>query len=201
MQRWRGSQRRIGITGGIASGKSAAAKYLEEVKNLLVLDADIFAKEAVSPNKVTTKEIINRFGNEILIGKPAKEELNRKLLAKIIFENKQERIWLEKLIHPIVKIRFNQELKKNKNVETIVLVIPLLFEAKWTALSSEIWLIHCDQETQINRLMKRDMLTRTEAKKRISTQWPLNQKKRLSDKVIDNNHDLTNLHKSINELV
>ncbi len=201
MHRWRGSQRRIGITGGIATGKSAAAKYLKEVKKLLILDADVFAKEAISAKKDTIKKIINRFGKEILTGEFINQRLNRKKLAKIIFDNEGERIWLEQLIHPIVNARFKQELEKYKDRESLVLVIPLLFEANLTDICSEIWLINCDSEIQIQRLMRRDMLTRAEAQKRIRTQWPLNKKKALSDKIIDNNYTLKNLFENIEKLL
>ncbi len=185
--RWQGPQRRIGLTGGIASGKSSIGKFLKDVKKLPVLDADIYAHESLAPGKESTRKVINRYGNQILItDKSDKPKIDRKKLANIIFNNKVEREWLEEIIHPVVINRLHKELKINKDKQVIVLIIPLLFEANLTGLCSEIWIANCKLEQQIDRLRIRDHLTHEEAVKRINSQWPIKTKLKRADAVIDN---------------
>ena len=147
--RWHGLQRRIGITGGIASGKSSVGKFLKEVKGFPVLDADIYAHEALAPGTKSTMTVLKRYGNIVRENlNHEKPTINRSALSKIIFTNSTERIWIEKLIHPIVRERLANELEKQKNEPTIVLIIPLLFETKLNALCSEIWVVNCEEAKQ-----------------------------------------------------
>ncbi|KGG13338.1 MULTISPECIES: dephospho-CoA kinase [Prochlorococcus] len=201
MQKWKVSQRRIGITGSIASGKTSAGRYLEEKKNLIILDADLFSRQALAPGTISTKAVVKRYGSIILEKKSNLEIINRKKLGEIIFQNKQEKIWLESILHPIVEQRFNSELDKNKFSPTIVLIIPLLFEANLSYLCSEIWLVSCSKEKQIDRIINRDKVTREIAEQRISAQWSLEIKEKLSDKVILNNGSLSQLYKNVESLI
>ncbi len=188
MQRWHGQQRRIGITGGIASGKSSIGRFLKEVQGLPILDADIYAKEALNPGQPCSEKVIERYGKSITIQDSSiPQKINRSALAEKIFSSSIERIWLEQLIHPIVRNRFNQELMHLKSKPTVVLIIPLLFEANLHNICSEIWLIDCEPEQQIERLIKRDHLTQKQAIDRISAQWPIEVKRTLADLVIHNN--------------
>ena len=152
--RWNGNQRRIGITGGIASGKSSIAKYLAKAKNIPILDADIFAREALTENPQISQKVIDRYGNQItdLAAKDGKVQINRLALGEIIFSNKQEKKWIESLIHPFVKKRFNEELEKQISSPTLALVIPLLFEANLNNICSEVWLVYCTIKQQYARL-------------------------------------------------
>ena len=185
--RWHGSQRRIGITGGIASGKSSVGKFLKEVKGFPILDADVYAQEALAPGSKSTRSVLKRYGTRVQDHlKTEKPTINRSALSKIIFTNSQERIWLESLIHPIVRQQLEKELSKKKNEPVLVLIIPLLFEAKLSALCSEVWVVNCEQTQQLQRLMQRDRLTNNEAKLKIQAQWPLNQKIQLADVIINN---------------
>jgi len=196
-KRWKGNQRRIGITGGIASGKSTISNYLEQIKELPILDADIFAHEILTPGSKVSNTVIGHFGKKIILKNRLKEKvIDRAALAELIFSNKNDRFWLEELIHPIIKVRINKELQKLSNRKTIILVIPLLFEAKFTEICSEVWLAYCSLETQISRLMKRNKLSRKQAMKRINAQLPLEAKREFSDVIIDNNK-LQNLEKQI----
>ena len=158
--RWHGKQRRIGITGGIASGKSSVGKFLKEVKGFPILDADVYAQEALAPDTKLTKAILKKYGDVIRDHlEKEKPTINRSALSKIIFADLKERIWLEKLIHPVVQERLKQELNKRKQAPVLALIIPLLFEAKMTAFCSEVWVVNCDETQQFERLMKRDRLT------------------------------------------
>ena len=181
------SQKRIiGLTGGIATGKTTVANYLAQAYQLPVLDADIYAREAVDIGSPVLGRIIQRYGKDILL-KDNDGSLNRSKLGKIIFRDKQERLWLEGEIHPYVRNCFVKGLQQYLNQPKVVLVIPLLIEAKMTDLVTEIWVVACSEEKQLRRLIERDHLSSEESRARINTQLPLAKKIALADIVLDNN--------------
>ena len=190
--RWQGAQQRIGLTGGIASGKSSVARYLKAL-GMVVLDADLYAHETLQKGTQASEMVLERYGSQVETTPEFNTQqsggqrvINRRELGRIVFNNPEERQWLEQVIHPIVRVRFELELAKHPETATIVLMIPLLFEADLTELVSEIWLVHCLPEQQLERLRKRDGLSTTEAKARIAAQWPLSQKCEKADLVLDN---------------
>ena len=188
--RWQGAQRRIAITGGVACGKSSVGKYLQEIKALPTLDADIYAREALNPGENVTQKIINRYGKKILDStKSTEKSINRSALRKIIFNNADEKLWLESLIHPIVIKRLKEDLECEKDAPTIVLIIPLLFEARMTNLCTEIWVVSCNPEQQLERLLKRDHMTTDIAMAMVQSQWPIEQKRTLADVIINNSNE------------
>jgi len=188
--RWKGNQRRIGITGGIASGKTIIGNFLFESKQWPILDADLYAHEALKPDSQISKQILLRYGNKI-IQKSTKnyQIINRKALAKIIFQSNVEKIWLEELIHPFVNKRIEEKLEKLKSNSVIILIIPLLFEKNYTNLCSEIVYIDCSRKKQIERLQKRDQISIEEANQRIVNQWDNSFKKQFADLIIANSSD------------
>ena len=186
----------IGLTGGIATGKTTVSNYLAQHHNLPVLDADVYAKEAVSQNSSILKEIFARYGDRV---KLADGNLNRAVLGDIIFTDAAEKLWLEGKIHPVVRDRFIQELKQLDN-RIIVLAIPLLFEANLTHLVTEIWVVTCDRNTQLYRLQQRNNLTLQQAQNRIKSQLPLVEKVAQADVVIENNSTLEALYQECDRL-
>ncbi len=186
-KRWNGFQRRIGLTGGIATGKSTIGLFLKENKKLPLIDADELARKALQPGKASTSAVIQRYGKSIITHIDNKITINRLALSKIIYSDHNEKQWLEKLIHPIVIEEIIEELFTHKNAPIVILMIPLLFEAQLTYLCSEIWLVDCDHDEQIKRLMKRDGINKIEACKKIESQLPQLKKRELSDFIIDNN--------------
>ncbi len=185
--RWQGEQRRIGITGGIASGKSSVGEFLQEVKKIPILDADVFAREALAPGQPSTISILDRYGDLVKAQTTTnKPSINRAALSEIIFTDPDERFWIEQLVHPIVQKRLNQALDSKKQFPIIALIIPLLFEADFTSLCSEIWVVCCTKMQQYKRLIKRDKVSAYAAKQRIESQWSLTKKSHLADVVIDN---------------
>ena len=190
--RWQGTQQRIGLTGGIASGKSSVARYLKDL-GMVVLDADLYAHEALQPGTQASARVLERYGSQIETTPEWDSErsggqrtINRRELGRIVFNNLEERRWLERMIHPVVRARFDLELEQHPQTATIVLMIPLLFEADLTELVSEIWLVHCLPAQQLERLRQRDGLSTAEAKTRIAAQWPLSQKCEQADLILDN---------------
>ena len=175
-------QRRIGLTGGIASGKSSAGKLLQEKHRLAVLDADRYARAALAPGTTASQAVLNRYGKKVFCG----DHLDRKALGEIVFNNPNERLWLEQLVHPVVNQMMDQEIIRLADAKAIVLMIPLLFETGLDSLCTEIWLVDCDEKQQIERLITRDNCTNQQALARINAQWPLARKRLLADRVINN---------------
>jgi len=179
--------RRIGLTGGIASGKSSAARWLER-RGLPVLDADHYAREALAADTPGARAVVGRYGSAVLAPEtpPGTAMIDRAALGRIVFADGRERRWLEQLVHPMVRARFDRELQRLATAPVVVLMIPLLFEAGLEGLCSEIWLVDCKEEQQLQRLMARDGLSHSEASARIAAQWPLARKRELADVLIDN---------------
>ncbi len=180
------AQRRIGLTGGIATGKSSAARLLEQRHGLPVLDADLYARQALEPGQPGTQAVLQRFGTGVVSSSGV---VDRRALGAIVFSNPDQRRWLEQLVHPIVRQRFDQELMRLDTKPAVVLMIPLLFESGLEALCSETWLVDCDESQQLQRLMARDQLSAAEAQARVNAQWPLAKKRPLADVLISNRSD------------
>ena len=190
------NQRLIGLTGGIATGKTTVSNYLRDRYGFPILDADLYAKEAVSIDSPIFQKIVQRYGSDIRL---ENRELNRTKLGDIIFNNTDEKVWLEAQIHPYVRKRFQEGIDSLNN-QIIVLSIPLLIEANLTHLVSEIWVVSCDYEQQIERLQQRNHLTEQQAIARIKNQLPLAEKIARADVVLDNSDGLDFLHQQIDQI-
>ena len=201
LQKLKHNQRRIGLTGGIASGKSTITSYIREHKKVPILDADNLSRELIKPNTIGYKKILEYFGNKIIEKKTSDNAINRKLLKNIIFENENYRKWIEKLLHPLIKEKMIEECSKFKNNQTILLEIPLLFEAKFEDICTEIWLVDCPKEVQLKRLVKRDNITKKQAFKIINLQSNFHEKKNLCDVILDNSNDQNQWINKIGELI
>jgi len=195
--RWTGTQRRIGLTGGIASGKSTLARWLAQHK-LPVLDADTYARDALAPGTIATQTILERFGETVRAQGHSSglTVIDRGALGQIVFQDPEERRWLEELVHPLVRQRFEAELANLAAEPAVVLMIPLLFEAGLEGLCSEIWLVDCEPEQQLERLIKRDQLSEADARSRINAQWPMERKRGLADQLIQNKLGQNELERS-----
>lgn len=189
----RPAQRRIGLTGGIATGKSTVGALLA-ARGLPVLDADQFAREALAPGSAGARKVLAHFGERVrATGEPPQPAIDRGALGRIVFADAAERRWLEQLVHPLVRARFAAELERLRQDPVVVLMIPLLFEAGLEGLCSEAWLVDCGEQQQLQRLMGREGLEEAEARRRIGAQWPLARKRTLADVVIDNRGDRAQL--------
>jgi len=186
-------QRLIGLTGSIGTGKTTVSNYLANRYHLPVLDADIYAREAVQPGSPVLSKICDRYGLNVLLPDCT---LNRKRLGEIVFNNSTERQWLEQQIHPYVRDRFQSELD-TLVAPLVVLVVPLLFEAGMTDLVTEIWVVSCSPEQQLNRMMERDRLSLEQAQARLNSQLPIQDKIARADVVLDNSSTLETLLKQV----
>ncbi len=202
LQKSKSRQRRIGLTGGIASGKSTITNYIRKHKNIPILDADNLSRELIKPNTYGYKKILDYFGNKIIDNQNNSEKLiNRKLLRNIIFKNSESKEWIEKLLHPLIKEKMIEECSQYKNNETIILVIPLLFEAKFEDICTEIWLVKCPKELQKKRLITRDNISEKEAYESINLQLSFEEKRKFSDIILDNSDDQNKWIDTIRELL
>ena len=194
-------QRRIGLTGGIASGKSTITDYIKTIKKIPILDADNLSRELIKPNTIGYKKILDNFGNQIIDKYSSEKQINRKLLKKIIFKDEKNREWINKLLHPLIKEKMIKECNQYKDNKVILLVVPLLFEAKFEDLCTEIWLVKCTEEEQIKRLVKRDKISKQEACTIIKFQMNFEAKTKLSDVILDNSDKTNQWINKIKELI
>ena len=202
LQKSKNNQRRIGLTGGIASGKTTITNYIRKHKNVPILDADNLSRELIKPNTYGYRKILDYFGNKIIDQKNNSERsINRKLLRNIIFKHSESKEWIEKLLHPLIKEKMIEECSQYKNNQTIVLVIPLLFEAKFEDICTEIWLVKCPKEIQKKRLIKRDKISEKEACDSINLQLSFEEKRKFSDIILDNSDDQNKWINTIKELL
>jgi len=185
----------IGLTGGIGSGKSAAAKILKEL-GLKVIDLDQITHKLMRPGELGYIEIKKQFGEKYIDTKGA---IDRKLLREEIFSSFDLKKIIESILHPIIFEECNKQLNILKHEKYIVLVIPLLFETKnYISLIDESLLIDCDLETQIERVIKRDNVSKALANRIIKNQMNRQEKQSLADKVILNDGNINHLKTQLN---
>ena len=174
----------IGITGGIASGKSTVTNFLRQ-KGFEVVDADALVHQLQKPDGRLYQILVEHFGEKVLL---EDGKLNRPLLASLIFSNSEEREWSKETQGQIIREELGFVRDKLAQTEDLFFMdIPLLFEQEYASWFDETWLVYVSRDTQLDRLMKRDYLTIEDAQIRLASQWPLEEKKRLASHILDNN--------------
>lgn len=191
-------RRIIGLTGGIATGKSTATDYIAQKHQLPVLDADVYSRLAVAKGSEILAAIALRYGPAILMPDGT---LNRSQLGQIIFSKTAEKSWIEQQIHPFVRTQFRETTASFPPDQTLVYSIPLLFEASLTHLVTETWVITCHPAQQKQRLMRRNQLSNKDAQLRIDAQMSLAEKCKLADHILDNTGSSERLFAQIDALL
>ncbi|WP_079475776.1 dephospho-CoA kinase [Marinococcus halophilus] len=189
----------IGLTGGIASGKSLVADTLRE-QGLPVIDADVISREVVEPGEPALEQIIEHFGPEIL---QLDGTLDRKKLGSVIFNDTEKRQVLNQIIHPAVRQRMmtkRDNLVREGN-EHVVLDIPLLLENNLNFLVDRVIVVYVNESIQKQRLIDRDGRGEEDAAARIKSQMPLEEKRHLADAVVDNSGTEKETKNQVNELL
>ncbi|KXZ13668.1 dephospho-CoA kinase [Bacillus nakamurai] len=189
----------IGLTGGIASGKSTVARMLID-KGITVIDADIIAKQAVEKGMPAYRQIIEAFGKEILL---ENGELDRRKLGSIVFTNEQKRLMLNNIVHPAVRAEMMKQRDEavSRHEPFVVLDIPLLYESELEYLVDKVIVVTVTKETQLKRLMERNSLTEEEALSRITSQMPLADKTKRADNVIDNSGSVEKTKQQLDDIL
>ncbi|MGE8206346.1 dephospho-CoA kinase [Heyndrickxia sp. NPDC080065] len=189
----------LGLTGGISSGKSTVSNMLS-AKGYTIIDADIAAREVVNIGESAYHQIVEAFGEDILL---EDKSLNRKKLGGIVFHDTEKRLLLNSIVHPAVRSYMLHKKEEAIAVgkKTVIMDIPLLFESKLTYMVDRTILVYVDQMVQLQRLMNRDQLSKEEALARMNAQMPLEEKIKLSDAVIDNNQDIDKTKKQLENII
>lgn len=188
----------IGLTGGIASGKSTVAKMLEE-KGAYLLDADKLAREVVEPDQPAWQDIVDWLGQSILL---PDRSIDREKLANLVFKDKKKLEKLNKIVHPRVGRRFaglSEEIKSKNPGAILVHDIPLLIEAGMHERVDHILLVYVPREVQIARLQQRNGLSRRDAELRLKSQMPLEEKRKQAHTVIDNSGSLAETARQVDQ--
>lgn len=175
----------IGLTGGIASGKSTVSRILKDL-GAVIIDADETAHSVIEPNKPAWRDIVQNFGEGIL---NPDMTINRDKLGEIVFQNPEQLDRLNHITHPRImeSLKDNfQRIKTNSPNAIVVLEVPLLYETFMDRMCDKVWVVWVDRETQIKRLIGRNNYSEEEAIRRIDSQIPLDEKARRADLVIDN---------------
>jgi len=188
----------IGLTGGIASGKSTVADLIA-TRCIPVIDADQLSRDVVLPGTEALSRITEVFGGKVL---NQDGTLDRKALSDIIFADPGARITLEGILHPAIRKLAESRLAelREKGEPVALYVAPLLIEAGAVDRVDEIWVVHVDTGTQLERLQKRDGISREDALKRLSSQMPMEEKRKLGRVVIENSGTLEELKTRVDEL-
>ena len=174
----------IGITGGIASGKSTVTNFLRQ-KGFEVVDADALVHQLQKPCGRLYQILVEHFGEKVLL---EDGELNRPLLASLIFSNSEEREWSKLTQGQIIREELGSLRDKLAQTEDVFFMdIPLLFEQDYASWFDETWLVYVSRDTQLDRLMNRDQLSKESAETRLASQWPLEEKKKFATYILDNN--------------
>ena len=174
----------IGITGGIASGKSTVTEFLRQ-KGFQVVDADAVVRQLQKPGRRLYQVLVVHFGEKILL---ENGELNRPLLASLIFSNPEEQEWSKRTQGEIIREELAALRNQLAQTEALFFMdIPLLFEQNYASWFDETWLVYVNRDVQLERLMKRDQISKEAAETRLNSQWPLERKISLSSHSLDNN--------------
>ncbi len=189
----------VGLTGGIASGKSTVAAILKQL-GAAVINADELSREVVQPERDAWKEIVKTFGADIL---QQDKTLDRKKLRTIVFDNPEARKKLEAIIHPKVRALAEERIRELAAAGRSIIVyeVPLLFEGQLPHWLRPVILVACDINTQKKRLRDRDHLTATEAQRHIGAQMSLEEKRKLADYVIENTGSLEDLKQEVKSVL
>lgn len=185
----------IGLTGGIASGKSTVAKIFNDL-GIAIIDADIAARKVVQKNTPGLNAIIERYGQSILL---EGYQLDRTKLGEIIFSDESERLWLNGLLHPMIR-QWMQDQNTKVTSAYIINMIPLLIESNLMSTIDKLIVVDVPVETQIQRLIERDNCPRSHAEKILSSQTSRADRLSHADYVIDNTEDILYLEKSVKKL-
>jgi len=189
----------LGVTGGIASGKTVVAEMIEEL-GARTIDFDVLSRTVVEPGKPAWTEIVACFGEHILHND---RSIDRKQLADLVFENKQKREQLERLVHPRIAEEFAALVAEYTCHEpecVIQAVVPLLFETNMEHVFDRVLVVYAPKEVQIERVMERNSIDRQSAVTMLASQWPIEKKKDLGDFVVDNSGSLDQTRAQIEDV-
>jgi dephospho-CoA kinase len=189
--------RLIGLTGGIATGKSTVARMLVD-RGAVVIDADLLAREVVEPGEPALEEIATEFGRGVL---DSGGRLDRAALGEVVFADPQRRRRLEAITHPRITALMQQRIAAalQSYAPLVVVDIPLLFENRRDSWMEGVMLVYADTSTQLRRMRERDGFSEDEARRRIAAQMAVDEKRRMATWVIDNGASVDDTRRQVDE--
>ena len=188
--------KRIVITGGIATGKSTASALLREA-GYPVIDADVIARGLLDPKEAAYREVVDTFGQNIV---QSDGSIDRKKLGAIVFSDAKQRERLNRITHPRVAERIDEELTALQDEPLVFLDIPLYYETEGLP-SFPVWLIYIPEDCQLARLMKRDGLSEEQARARMASQMGIEEKRKRAQRIVDNSKDIGALARALQQAV
>lgn len=188
----------IGLTGGIGTGKSEAARHLTSLGAKLI-DADSVGHEAYQPNAEAWRRVVETFGDEVL---EPNNQIDRRKLGALVFSNPEQLKRLNAIMHPLMAGMVQDRIDgfRSSGAEVVVVEAALLFEAGWDSLVQEVWVTDSSTELVVERLAKRSGMSEEDARRRVDSQMSREERLERADFVIDNSTDVTSMHAAVNEL-
>lgn len=185
----------IGLTGGIASGKTTISDLFSALK-IPIVDTDIISRSLLDKNQPGYEKVLNKLGDQVLL---ENGDINRRMLRELVFNDSELKQWLEGMMHPLIYQTAFDQVNQHTAAPYVVLVVPLLFESKFTSLIDRALVVDCSRESQLRRLVERDHIDETLANKMLDQQWSNAERLALANDVILNNGS-ENLQHQINYL-
>lgn len=186
----------VGLTGGIASGKSTVSNLFSE-HGVPVIDTDVISRQLLQPGESAYRQVCDRFGDKILA---ADGKIDRAALRRIVFSDPQQKKWLETMLHPLIYQRSHDAIVRHSTADYVLLVVPLLFETNFQSLVDRILVVDCPAEQQIQRLMKRDNIDEQLARSMLAQQLSNEQRIARAHDIIDNRGDNADLRTQVDAL-
>ncbi|MGL6314729.1 dephospho-CoA kinase [Vibrio sp. WXL103] len=186
----------VGLTGGIASGKTTVADLFHQHFNIDIIDADIIARQVVEPNTQGLAAIVARFGDKIL---HADGTLDRRQLREIVFSSAEQKAWLDQALHPLIRQEMAYQITKAQS-DYVLLVIPLMVEGGLQSMADCVLVVDVDEETQLQRTMARDGVSREQALNIVNSQANRQERLAIADEIIKNNSNPNSLLPQVEKL-
>ncbi|CCN46909.1 dephospho-CoA kinase [Vibrio nigripulchritudo MADA3029] len=186
----------VGLTGGIASGKTTVANLFQEHFGIEIVDADVIAREVVEPGSEGLSKIVEHFGSDIL---STDGSLDRSQLRSRIFENENEKLWLNDLLHPMIRQKMKQNLALIQSPYAL-LVVPLLVENNLQSMANTVLVVDVERDTQISRTMNRDGVSKAQVESILNSQASHDERLAHADHVVDNNQSDADLLSQVTQL-
>ena len=183
----------VGLTGGIASGKTTISNLFAEL-GVPVIDTDVISRELLQPGELGYRQVCDHFGSAIL---DTNGEIDRAALRRLVFSDAQQKSWLEKMLHPLIYQRSHEATQQQAGAAYLLLVVPLLFESSFQSLVDRILTVDCPAEQQILRLLKRDGIDEALARSMLAQQLSNSERLERAHDVIDNREDGADLHEQV----
>jgi dephospho-CoA kinase len=183
----------VGLTGGIASGKTMISNLFAEL-GVPIIDTDVISRKLLEPGELAYDQVCAHFGNDIL---NTNNNIDRARLREIIFSDPAEKSWLETMLHPLIYQRSHDAVLEHSRASYVIVVIPLLFETNFQSLADRILVVDCPAELQVERLVKRDNIDESLARKMMSQQLSNSERLARAHDIINNGSDDIDLRSQV----